>query len=75
MKARNNSEKARNNIEKARGNTMKGRSKVKREKYTKPQQRRLKKMWPECELGPHYRTSTLLIGFEEVMFLKNLTSN
>ncbi len=59
VKARNNSEKARNYSEKARGNTMKARSKVKKGKYTKPQQRRFLKMGPECELGPLYRTSTL----------------
>ncbi len=32
-------------------------------------------MGPKCELGPLFRASTLLIGFEGVMFWKNLTSN
>jgi len=68
VKARNNSEKAKNNSEKARSNTMKARSKVTRGKYTNPQQRRFLKMGPKCELGPLYKASTLLIGFEEVMF-------
>jgi hypothetical protein len=27
-----------------------------------------KNMGPKCELGPFYKTSTLLIGFEVVMF-------
>ncbi len=60
---------------KVRSNSVKARSKVKRGKYTKPQQRRFLKMGPKCELGPLYRASRLFIGFEKVMFFKNLTSN